>query len=70
MAEKQIPICPALPLLVNALEATGAEMSAASRDGLKREIDGSAKNIRRAYDAGVPIMAGSESGFSLAPYGY
>ena len=36
MAEKQIPICPALPLLVNALDATGAEMSAASRDGLKR----------------------------------
>lgn len=69
VAEKKIPICPALPLLVNALDATGAEMSAASRDGLKREIDTSAENIRRAYDAGVPLMAGSEAGFSLTPYG-
>jgi imidazolonepropionase-like amidohydrolase len=70
VADKKIPICPSLPLLVNALDAIGAEMSAASRDGLKREIDESAANIRRAYDAGVPIMAGSESGFSLTPYGH
>ncbi len=69
VAEKNIPICPSLPLLVNALDATGAEMSAASRDSLKREIDTSAENIRRAYDAGVPLMAGSEAGFSLTPYG-
>jgi imidazolonepropionase-like amidohydrolase len=69
VAEKRIPICPSLPLLVNALDATGGEMSAASRDGLKREIDVGAANIRRAFDAGVPIMAGSESGFSLTPYG-
>jgi imidazolonepropionase-like amidohydrolase len=70
VAERAIPICPTLPLLVNALEATGAEMSAASRDGLKREIDEGAANIRRAFEAGVPIMAGSESGFSLTPYGH
>jgi imidazolonepropionase-like amidohydrolase len=69
VADKKIPICPALPLLVNALDATRAEMSAASRDGLKREIDTSAENIRRAYEAGVPLMAGSEAGFSLTPYG-
>jgi imidazolonepropionase-like amidohydrolase len=69
VVDKKIPICPALPLLVNALDASGAEMSAASRDGLKREIDTSAENIRRAYEAGVPLMAGSESGFSLTPYG-
>ena len=25
--------------------------------------------IRRAYDAGVPVLCGSESGFSLTPYG-
>ena len=70
VAEKQIPICPTLPLLVNALDATGAEMSAASRDGLKCEIEQGALNVRRAFDAGVPIMAGSESGFSLTPYGH
>ena len=70
VAEKEIPICPSLPLLVNAFDASGAEMSAASSDSLKREIDESAANIRRAYDAGVPIIAGSESGFSLTPYGH
>ena len=70
VAEKKIPICPTLPLLVNALEALDAEMSAASRDGLKREIDEGAANVRKAYDAGVPIIAGSESGFSLTPYGH
>jgi len=70
VADKQIPICPSLPLLVNALDSMTADVSAASRDGLKREIDESAANIRRAYDAGVPIMAGSESGFSLTPYGH
>lgn len=70
VAARKIPICPTLPLLVNALEATGAEMSAASRDGLKREIDEGAANIKRAFDAGVPIVAGSESGFSLTPYGH
>src|SRR5205085_10521571 len=69
VAQKRIPICPTWPLLVNALDATGAEMSAASRDRLKRGIDTSAENIRRAYDAGVPLMAGSEAGFSLTPYG-
>lgn len=70
VATRKIPICPTLPLLVNALEASGAEMSAASRDGLKREIDEGAANIKRAFDAGVPIVAGSESGFSLTPYGH
>ena len=25
--------------------------------------------IRRAYEAGVPLMCGSESGFSVTPYG-
>lgn len=70
VAEKKIPICPSLPLLVNALDSMSENVSAMSRDGLKREIDESAANIRRAYDAGVPIMAGSESGFSLTPYGH
>lgn len=69
VVDRKIPICPALTLLVNMLDAGGAGMSDRARDSLKREIDEGAANIRRAYDAGVPIMAGSESGFSLTPYG-
>ena len=26
--------------------------------------------VRRAYDAGVPLLCGSESGFSVTPYGH
>jgi len=38
-------------------------------DVFKREIAESAEMLRRAYDAGVPMLAGSESGFALTPYG-
>ena len=33
------------------------------------EIEDSAKTLRAAYDAGVPLLCGSESGFALTPYG-
>jgi imidazolonepropionase-like amidohydrolase len=33
------------------------------------EIDASAPQLRRAYDAGVPILCGTETGFSITPYG-
>ena len=29
----------------------------------------SARTLRAAYDAGVPLLCGSESGFALTPYG-
>lgn len=35
----------------------------------RREIADSAAMLRRAYDAGVPLLCGSESGFSITPYG-
>jgi imidazolonepropionase-like amidohydrolase len=35
----------------------------------RREIADSAVMLRRAYDAGVPLLCGSESGFSITPYG-
>jgi imidazolonepropionase-like amidohydrolase len=39
------------------------------REMFRREIADSAQMIRRAYDAGVPLLSGSESGFSITPYG-
>ena len=36
----------------------------------RTEISGSSEMLRRAYDAGVPLLCGSESGFSLTPYGH
>lgn len=34
-----------------------------------KEIAGSSIQLKRAYDAGVPILCGTESGFSITPYG-
>ena len=39
------------------------------KDVFRREIEDSAKTLRAAYDAGVPLLCGSESGFALTPYG-
>ena len=35
----------------------------------KKEIEESAVMLKRAHDAGVPLLTGTESGFSLTPYG-
>jgi len=35
----------------------------------RREIEDSATLIKRAHDEGVPVICGTESGFSLTPYG-
>jgi imidazolonepropionase-like amidohydrolase len=39
------------------------------REMFRREIVDSAELLRKAYDAGVPLLCGSESGFSITPYG-
>jgi imidazolonepropionase-like amidohydrolase len=39
------------------------------KDVFEREIADSARTLRAAYDAGVPLLCGSESGFALTPYG-
>lgn len=38
-------------------------------DFRRREVDGLVNTYRRVHDAGIPIMAGTESGFSMCPYG-
>ena len=39
-------------------------------DIFRGEISDTAKMIRQAYDAGVKLICGSESGFALTPYGH
>ena len=39
-------------------------------DLFRGEIQATAHQLRTAYDAGVPVLCGSESGFSLTPYGH
>ena len=40
------------------------------QDVFRGEIKATAAMVRRAFDAGVPILCGSESGFALTPYGH
>jgi imidazolonepropionase-like amidohydrolase len=39
-------------------------------DLFRGEIEATATKLREAYDAGVPLLCGSESGFALTPYGH
>jgi imidazolonepropionase-like amidohydrolase len=39
-------------------------------DIFRKEIESSSHMLKRAYDAGVPFMCGSETGFSLTPIGH
>ncbi len=69
VVERGIPILPALTLLVNILEATPSHFSRTMLDGVKHELDSAVAVLRQARDAGVTLIAGSESGFGMTPYG-
>jgi len=68
--DKRVPIAPTLTYQANMAdygEAVGAD--AGLRDFFRSEISDSAETLKRAYAAGVPLLCGSESGFSMVPYG-
>ncbi len=65
-----VPLCPTVTFAQNIVDfglECGSEPGHA--DFRKREIAGLVKTYTRAYEAGIPIMAGSETGFSMSPYG-
>jgi len=67
---RKIAICPTFTYQVNLIDygnVVGANREL--RAIFEREIESSASTLRRAFDAGVPLLCGSESGFSLVPYG-
>lgn len=63
-------LCPTFTFLANLCDH-GHLVGAASPqiDLFRGEIAATAAMVRRAYDAGVKVLCGSESGFSLTPYG-
>lgn len=67
--EKDIPLLPALTLLVNTLEANRADLSPGLRDRFKRELDAAAVILSEAHRNGATLVGGSESGFAMTPYG-
>ena len=70
VVERKVPLVPTLTFQAN-LADFGAEVGADPdlQEIFRKEIEGSSKMLRRAYDAGVPMLCGTESGFSLTPYG-
>ena len=64
-------ICPTFTFLANLAdygERVGAGIG--MQDIFRGEIKATAAMMRKAYDEGVPILCGSESGFALTPYGH
>lgn len=69
--ERQVPIAPTLTFQANM--ADFGRKIGANPDLMQlfaRELADSAETMRKAYDAGVPLLTGSESGFSMVPYGH
>ncbi len=71
IVEHRVAITPTLTFQAN-LADFGHKVGATPEliDLFRREIDDSSSWLRKAYDQGVPLVSGSESGFSLTPYGH
>ena len=69
--DNNLAICPTFTFLAN-LADYGERVSAGvgMQDVFRGEIKATAAMMRKAYDEGVPILCGSESGFFLTPYGH
>ncbi|HET9771551.1 MAG TPA: amidohydrolase family protein [Acidimicrobiia bacterium] len=71
VVESGAALCPTWTFLANLVDY-GHKVGASPRlvDLFRSEIEATAVGIRKAYDAGVKLLCGSESGFSLTPYGH
>jgi imidazolonepropionase-like amidohydrolase len=70
LADSGIPLVPTLLLLANAGDwghLVGAPVPL--RDGMKQMLERTADALHRAHAAGVKLALGTDSGFSLTPYG-
>jgi len=69
--EAKASLCPTFTFLAN-LADYGARVGAGvgMTDVFRGEIKATADMMRKAYDHGVPLLCGSESGFALTPYGH
>lgn len=70
LAGRGTPLVPTLLLLANIVDwgdAVGAP--ADLRDGMARTLDKTADSLHRAHAAGVTFVMGTDSGFSVNPYG-
>jgi len=68
--EHKVPVGPVFTFLANLHDyGDKAGASAVAKKVFEGELEDTGKKLRRAYDAGVKLLCGSESGFSMTPYG-
>ena len=68
--DRKVPIVPTFTFQANLADyGSTIQASPELQELFRKEIADSAVMLRRAYDAGVPLLCGTESGFSLTPYG-
>lgn len=70
LAGSGIPLCPTLLFHANGADY-GDQVGVPTRirDRMKRMMERSATTLHAAHDAGVRFMMGTDTGFSLTPYG-
>lgn len=68
--ESGAAICPTFTFLANLADYGSAVGAGGMQEVFRGEIKATAAMMRQAYDAGVPLLCGSESGFALTPYGH
>ncbi len=70
VVDRKVPIVPTLTFQANLAdfgESVGADANL--REVFRREITEGSVCLKQAFEAGVPMVCGSESGFSITPYG-
>lgn len=70
LADKKVPIVPTFTFQANLIDY--ADKMGASKDYkeiFEKEIDDNIEILKKAFDLGVPFLCGSETGFSVTPYG-
>jgi len=69
--DRKTPVCPAMTFQANMVDHGASIGTAPALISLfEREIADSADSMRRLHAAGVPLLCGSEAGFSMVPYGH
>lgn len=70
LLDRQVPICATMTYTANIVQH-GRDVGVDPNyiEVKKRELDALVKAHRKAIEAGVPMMAGSEAGFAVTPYG-
>ena len=70
VVDAKVPLVPTFTFQAN-LADYGERIAASPylMEVFQREIEDSAVMLKRAIEAGVPLLCGTESGFSLTPYG-